>query len=406
MTYPESLRALRHRNFRLYFLGMLASLAGVWMQQMAMGWLIFRLTDSVFMLGLVGFAWQIPVLLLGPVGGMLADRMDRRRLLIATQSAGFVFSVVLAALTIAGHIAPWHIVTLALLLGILNAIDTPTRHSMARFLVEDAADMPNAIALGGLNYHFGRMSGPAVGGLALAWFGDAACFVVNALAYLLMTGLFLRMQIRAQARSTTEAGAGLRAALRYVAGEPVIRASLLLTAAVGFAVSPYSTVMPYFVEHVYGGDAKMLGLLAGATGLGAIVTGIYMLKRMDPSRLPRLILRAELGMGVMLLVYAFSSNPWITGVAMLLLGACMFVAVTGSNAVIQSGVSEAMRGRVMGLYSMGLVGCGPLGNLLAGMVGETAGVQVWVAASGIFTLFVALAYGRAARRFVAVAAWR
>lgn len=397
MKLPETLRALRHRNYRLYFTGMLAALAGVWMQQMAMGWLMYRLTDSVFMLGVVAFAWQIPVLLLGPLGGVLADRYDRRGVLLVTQSLGFVVTLVLALLTVTGRIESWHLVVISVLLGVVNAVDTPTRHSIARYLVDDVADLSNAISLNGLLYHFARMSGPAMGGLVLAFSNEATCFFINAAAYAVMLALLARMRLAKLVQSGAKAAGGVMAGLRYLAADPLLRSSVLLVMAVSFAVSPYSTVMPYFVRNVYGGDGSMLGILGGLSGAGAIATGIYMLARMNAKRLPWLIWRGHLVMGAMVVVYALSRSPWVGGAALLVLGAMMFIVTTGSNTVIQSHVREDMRGRVMAFYSMALVGMQPLGHFSAGAMGERIGTELWLAGCGVLSMLCSLAYRRAIR---------
>ena len=269
---PAYLRALASRNYRLYFAGQIVSLAGTWMQQIAMLWLAYRLSSSAFVLGTVGFASQIPILIFGAVGGVITDRFDRRRLLIATQALSMVQALALAAMAWLDSATPIHLIVLAFGLGCINALDVPARQSIVVQLIDDKADLPNAIALNSFMMHATRFVGPALAGWVVAVTGEALCFLLNAASYLavLLALLAIRLPAGGPRKASAPPLQALREGVRYTAGQRNIRASLLLIASLSFLATPYTVLMPLFAREIFGGDARLFGLLMGCAGAGAL----------------------------------------------------------------------------------------------------------------------------------------
>ncbi|MBS1138436.1 MAG: arabinose efflux permease family protein [Proteobacteria bacterium] len=317
---PAIVRALRHRNYRLYFGGQLVSLVGTWMQQIAMSWLAYRLTDSVLVLGLVGFAGQIPVLVFAPFGGMWSDRVNRRRILIATQSAAMVQAIVLAALTLSQAVQPWHLVALALVLGTINAIDIPARQAFVVHLVDDRADLSNAIALNSFAMNAARLLGPTVAGVVLSVVGEGICFLLNAVSYLTVLLALVAIRSGPQAVSSRPMASALRQGFRYAFGHDAIRSLLLLVAVVSFTATPYTVLMPVYAKQIFGGDARTLGLLLGCAGGGALAGTVYLAARKSLDGLERVIALAPVLAGAGLLAFAFSRSLWVAAPALLAVG--------------------------------------------------------------------------------------
>jgi predicted MFS family arabinose efflux permease len=391
---PEYLRALRHRNYRIYFIGQLLAQPGPWMQQVAMGWLTYRLTQSVFMLGVVAFCTQIPVLFLGPVGGLLADRLDRRRLMVATQVFALLQSVTLAILTFSGAVQPWHLVVIALMLGAITAVDTPTRQSLTIRMVGEIRDLPNGIALNGLNFNISRLVGPAIGGVLVAWAGEGACFAVASLTYVTMIAALFMVRLPVATGGGTAARGGIRAAFSVAWKSPALRAILLMTASISLFFSPYVVLLPYFAKDVYHGNADTLGFLYSCTGAGAIACSLWMLTRQNVHSLPRGISRIVLLGGFALAVFPLMPSAWWAAPALAVIGGCSLVSGIGSNTLIQTLVRDEMRGRLMSLFTMCLLGVMPIGSLIVGRVADHIGVQVTMVLCGLATTVAALVYTR------------
>jgi MFS family permease len=392
-TKAHPLRALRHRNFRLFFGGQLISLIGTWMQMVAQSWLIYRLTHSALLLGAVGFAGQIPIFLIAPVGGHVADRHDRRRIIILTQCAAMFLAFVLAGLTLSGRIREWHIVVLAALLGVVNAFDMPARQSFIVQMVE-RDDMMNAIALNSSMFNGARVVGPAVAGILVAAIGEGWCFFANAVSYIaVIAGLFMMTAERFVARPA--AGSALRNILegfRFVARTAPIRALLLLIAVVSFTGMPYAVLMPVFADRVLHAGARGLGILMGASGVGALLGSIMLALRSTVRGLGRWVAVSSALFGAMLVAFGFSRGLWLSVAILVPLGASMMVQMSSSNTLIQSMVPDELRGRVMAAYTMMFMGMGPFGALTAGSVADHAGAPAAVIAGGVVTIIAAAVF--------------
>jgi MFS family permease len=373
-TFPL-FRALSHRNFRLFFFGQGLSLIGTWLQQVAMSWLTYRLSGSALLLGVVTFCQYIAVLLLAPVAGVLADRVDRRRALLITQSVMVTQALILTALTATGKVAVWHVAALALVLGCASAFDIPLRHAMIARLVGDRAHLPNAIALNSLLINCARVVGPALAGILIAAVGEAACFGLNALSFGAV--LYALTQMRWPAARTPAPPAGWLASwlegAKAAFGFRPIRAALLLIALISSTVGTYSTLMPVFAKDVFGGDAHTLGMLLSAAGGGALLSALYLASRHTTRGLDHVILVAGTIASLAMLAFAYSTRFALALPLLVVLGAGLIAAQASIQTLVQTLVDDDKRGRVMSLYMMAFLGMLPFGNLAAGAVARYAG---------------------------------
>ncbi len=373
-TFPL-FRALSHRNFRLFFFGQGLSLIGTWLQQVAMSWLTYRLSGSALLLGVVTFCQYIAVLLLAPVAGVLADRVDRRRALLITQSVMVTQALILTALTATGKVAVWHVAALALVLGCASAFDIPLRHAMIARLVGDRAHLPNAIALNSLLINCARVVGPALAGILIAAVGEAVCFGLNALSFGAV--LYALTQMRWPAARTPAPPAGWLASwlegAKSAFGFRPIRAALLLIALISSTVGTYSTLMPVFAKDVFGGDAHTLGMLLSAAGGGALLSALYLASRHTTRGLDRVILVAGAIASLAMLAFAYSTRFALALPLLVVLGAGLIAAQASIQTLVQTLVDDDKRGRVMSLYTMAFLGMLPFGNLAAGAVARYAG---------------------------------
>ena len=380
---PSPFRALRHRNFRLFFGGQLVSLIGTWMQSVAQSWLVYRLTGSSVLLGTVGFCSQIPVFVLAPLGGAAADRYDRHRIIVATQTASLVLAFALAALTLFTHVTVWEILVLSALLGLVNAFDIPARQS---FVVEmvGPSDLMNAIALNSSMFNGARIVGPAIAGLLVAAIGEGWCFAANAASYIaVIAGLLLMTRTRRLATSKGSPVREIAEGFGYVKRTTPIKALLLLLGLVSLMGMPYAVLMPIFAEELLHGGARGLGILMGASGLGALFGALMLTRRDGLAGLGRWIALSCAGFGVSLVVFAFSRTLWLSAVLLVPVGFSMMVQMASSNTLIQSMVPDRLRGRVMAVYTMMFMGMAPLGALLAGALAARFGAPITVAAGGV-----------------------
>jgi MFS family permease len=389
-------RALQARNYRLYFLGQLVSLAGTWMQQIAMSWLAYRLSNSALVLGMIGFASQIPILLFGSVTGVLTDRFDRRRILLLTQSLALLQAVVLAALTWQHWITVQWLVAMAFLLGAINALDLPARQAFSVQLVENRADLPNAIALNSFLMNMARFVGPTLAGFAVAMMGEAFCFLLNALSYLAVLLALLAIDARTQALKAVPALQAFREGIAYIANRRRIRDQLLTVAAVSFLVTPYAVMMPLFAREIFGGDARTYGLLIGSAGAGSLLSSLYLASRSGTAGLSRWVSKAVLAAGIALIAFALNKFLPLAFPAVMALGFSVIIAIAGSNTLIQTEVEDAYRGRVMAIFSMAFLGVAPLGSLTVGSVAHAIGVPHTLIGCGLTTVVVGLFFNRRA----------
>ena len=394
MPFPSALRALRSRNYRLFVAGQLVSLIGTWMQMVAQSWLIYRLTRSAALLGVVGFAGQIPVFILAPLGGVIADRMNRHRVLIATQGTMMALAFVLAALTLGGHVRVWQILVLASLLGITNAFDIPTRQA---FLVEtvDRDDIVNAIALNSSMLNGARVVGPAVAGLVVAAVGEGWCFLLNAISYVAVIGALFMMRIDAPAQGHAHASAwdSVVEGFAYSWHTKPVRALLLLLGLVSLMGMPYSVLMPIIADRILGGGPNAYGLLMSASGLGALAGAASLTLRRHIRGLGRWVAVSSIGFGVSLIAFSFSRSLWLSAVLLVPAGFFVMVEMAASNTLIQSMIPDRLRGRVMAVYSMMFMGMAPVGALIAGALAAPLGAPETVAIGGAVCMAGGLIFG-------------
>jgi len=388
-TGPRLTRALRHRNFRLFFAGQSISLVGTWITRVATSWLIYRLTGSELLLGIAGFCGQIPTLLITPFAGVLVDRMDRRRMLVITQAASLVQSALLAILTLAGDITVVHIVVLQVLQGIINAFDTPARQAFVSEMVDDRKDLANAIALNSSMVNGSRIIGPSVGGLLIAGFGEGWCFAIDAVSYLGVIASLLAMRVAARQRHEAsemrvleELGHGWR----YILGHVPIRTVLLMVAIVSTAGTPYSVLMPAIASQELAGGPNTLGILMAASGAGALTGALYLASRESVLGLGRVIMYATLLFGGSLIAFSQTRSLWVACVLLALVGGGFMMQLAATNTFLQTIVQERLRGRVMSFYTMAFFGTVPIGSLIGGAIAERVGAPLTVALSGVVCL--------------------
>lgn len=378
------LRGFQHRNFRLFFVGQTLSMIGTWMQTIATSWLVYRLTGSAFMLGLAGFALQIPFLIVSPFAGVWVDRFDRRKLLLITQSLSLAQATLLAALTYTGLIEVWHILVIAVFLGTVNSFDNPSRGAFLLDMVGSKEHLPNAIALNSTIMHSARFIGPSLAGAVLAFAGEAACFTLNALSYLALIVALLMMRVkpgvsRARDEHWLE---GLKQGFRYAFGFLPSRRLLMLIAAVSFTTFPNQNLMPIFAADVFGGDARTLGLLLSAAGVGAVCGTLYLAGRTSLAGLSRVIIASSLSAGIGLMLFSQSRLLPLSLALMLPIGFGLFITAASTNTILQSIADEDKRGRIVSIYGMCFIGMAPVGNFVAGSVASHIGAPLTLLING------------------------
>jgi MFS family permease len=386
-------RALRHRNFQLFFSGQLVSLIGTWMQSVAQSWLVYRLTGSALLLGSVGFASQVPVFLFAPLGGIAADRFNRRQIVIATQTAAMLLAAILAALTLFHKVQVWHVFVLASLLGVVNAFDIPGRQS---FLVDMVGkeDLMNAIALNSSMFNGARVIGPAIAGILVAKIGEGWCFFANAVSYIaVIIGLLLMRVISPVRPAMASPLEHMMEGFRFVNQTAPIRALLLLLGLVSLVGMPYVVLMPIFADQILHGGARGLGILMGATGVGALLGALTLAFREGVKGLGRWVAWCCAGFGASLIIFALSRTFWVSVILLLPVGYCMMLQMACSNTLIQVMVPDALRGRVMAVYSMMFMGMAPIGALFGGALAERLGAPRTVAIGGLASVLGACWFG-------------
>ena len=392
---PATLRALKHRNFQLFFSGQLISLVGTWMQSVAQSWLVYRLTGSSLKLGAVGFASQIPVFLFAPVGGIVADRLNRHRVVIGTQVASMLLAFVLAVLTLSKRVTVPEIFVLAALLGIVNAFDIPARQA---FLVNMVGkeDLMNAIALNSSMFNGARIIGPAIAGILVAKIGEGWCFFANAVSYIaVITGLLMmRLAPRQYVPPEGSPVTHIIEAFQWVRRTGPIRALLLLLGLVSLVAMPYTVLMPVFADKILHGGARALGILMGSTGVGALLGALTLASRSGVRGLGRWVAFSCAGFGFGLILFALSRNFYLSVGLLLPVGFCMMLQMSSSNTLIQAMVPDEMRGRVMALYSMMFMGMAPFGALFGGAIADRVGAPWAVGIGGLACLGGAAWFGR------------
>jgi MFS family permease len=374
-AWKFAVRALRYRNYRLFFGGQSVSLIGTWMTRIATSWLVYRMTHSAFLLGVAGFSLQIPFLLLGPFAGVWVDRLDRHRVLVITQILSMIQSFWLAALALTGRITVPDIIALSLFQGAINAFDMPARQAFVVQMVEDRADLSNAIALNSSMVNGARLIGPSLAGIIIAAFGEGYCFLIDGISYIAVIASLLLMHItRQQARSQrTQLMRELKEGWQYVSHFAPIRSILILLGLVSLVGMPYTVLMPIFAGSVLHGGAHTLGFLMGAAGVGALIGALILATRRSVVGLGRMVALTSAGFGAGL--FAFSNSRWLplSLPLMMFTGFCMMTQMASSNTILQTIVDEDKRGRVMSFYSIAFQGTAPFGSLIAGAAASRIG---------------------------------
>src|SRR5215472_10714808 len=389
----ETFRALRHRNYQLFFSGQLISLIGTWMDQIAESWLVYRLTGSALLLGPVAFASQIPVFLLAPIGGALADRYNRRKLLVGTQSSMMVLTFILAWLTLSHRVHIWHIITLAALTGVVNALDLPARQA---FVVDMVAreDLVNAIALNSSMFNGARVVGPAAAGIVVAVIGEGWCFFANGLSFIaVIVGLLLMRIDRPRLAIEGSPLENIIEGFQFVSKSGPVRALMSLLGLVSFTAMPYAVLMPLFADQILHGGPKALGLLMGSSGVGALCGALTLATRKSVHGLGKWVAVSCAGFGIALLLFSFSRLLWLSALLLVPAGFAMMLQMSSSNTLIQSMVPDRLRGRVMSVYAMTFMGMAPLGALLAGSLAHKLGPTWTVAIGGGISVIGAIIFG-------------
>ena len=385
-------RALRHRNYRLFVSGQTVSLVGTWITRVATSWLVYRLTGSELLLGVLGFCGQIPTLLIAPFAGVLVDRWDRRRLLVVTQVLSMLQSGVLGVLTIEGLITVRWLLILQVVQGVINAFDTPARQTFLIEMVEDRADLPNAIAMNSSMVNGSRIIGPSIGGLLIAAFGEGWCFLVDALSYVFVVASLLMMRLPRAGAARVEAHVldELRAGFQYVSGSAPIRTALIVLSIVSAMAMPYTVLMPAYVANVLGGGPNTLGLLMTASGVGALAGALYLAGRTTVVGLGRVVTYATLAFGAAMIAFAFARAEWMALLVLPIVGGAFMVQMAATNTVLQTLVEDRLRGRVMAFYTMAFFGTAPIGSLLAGVAADRFGAPWAIGVSGAACLAAGL----------------
>jgi MFS family permease len=381
-------RALNNRNYRLFFFGQGVSLIGTWMQTIAQGWLVYRITHSPFLLGMVGFSGQLPLLLLTPLAGVLSDRWPRRPVLVVTQSLAMLQALALACLTLTGSIQVWHIMVLAVFSGAINSFDMPTRQAFTLEMVDRKEDLPNAIALNSSVFNASRLIGPSVAGILISLVGEGTCFLLNGLSYIAVIVALLSMRL-APPQARAYAGdflSDLQAGVHYAFGFLPIRNILLLLAVVSLVGMPYTVLMPVFAKDVLHGGAQTLGILMASTGVGALVGTIYLAARNSVVGLGKRIPLAAACFGVGLIGFSFSRQMLLSLPLIAVAGFGMMVSMASSNTILQTIAEEDKRGRLMSLYTMAFAGVAPFGSLLAGTLSTHIGAPATLSIGGCVCL--------------------
>ena len=393
---PSPLRALRHRNFAYFAAGQSIALIGYWIQQIALNWLVYRLTGSATLLGVLSFAANVPVLLLAPVAGIWADRFNRHRMMLATQVLEMLQAIALAVLAYGGWIEIWHIVVLTVMLGLCVAVELPVRHAYLLELIDDRQDLSNAVATTSLVANCGRLIGPSVAGLLIAWFSEATCFLINAISYVAVLVSFAFIRVKPQVAEGTHPPAlrGIWEGLQYAWHTVPIRLLLILLSVMALTAAPYSTLMPAVVHEAFDGNSQTLGFLVGAAGCGAVCGTLLLAARGSVRGLLRFIMAAALLASCALVALSQSRLLPVSLLLMAVIGGSILVTSVSISMILQTIVDDDKRGRVMSLYTAAFLGVVPLGGMLAGALADRIGATNMLLVAGLVCMAGALYLAR------------
>lgn len=391
----SSIRALNHRNYQLFFTGHGLSLIGTWLQQIAVSWLVYRLTDSALLLGIAGFASQIPCFFLTPIGGVCADRWSKRKILFITQLLSMLLAFILAILFFSGAIIVWQIITVSFLLGCVNAFDMPARHSFINDIVPVKEDLGNAIALNSLLFNSARIIGPTAAGIIIARYTEGACFVINALSFIAVLIALSAMKIDAAELSLKKHPHPMKElilGLKYALGFRKIRNILLFGAVIGLVGMPYSVLLPIYAKEVLHGNSATLGFLTGAAGMGALAGALFLARRRNHSGLGNIITATCLIFGAGLILLSLSKSFPVSLTLMFFCGLGLMLQTTSSNVTLQSIVHDEMRGRIMSLYFFAFMGSAPFGCFIAGAAAARIGLENTLMTAGAMCIATAVVF--------------
>ncbi len=390
------LPALKSRNYRLYFGGQGLSLIGTWMTQVATIWLVYQLTDSALLLGIVGFLGQIPSFFMAPFGGVLVDRFNRHRILVITQILAMIQSLALAALALTGIINIWQIIFLSIFQGFINAFDAPARQALVPELVERKEDLANAIALNSSLVNGGRLIGPSIAGLLIATVGAGVCFLIDGISYIAVIAALLAMKLKPKNIAVKAANPlqRLKEGFTYAFGFPPIRAILLLLALFSLMGMPYTILMPIFATKILHGGPQTLGFLMAASGVGALIGAIYLSSRQSVLGLGKVIAFSPAILGIGLIIFSLSRVFWLSFSIMLLIGFGAILQIASSNTVLQTIIEDDKRGRIMSLWAMAFIGIVPIGNLFAGVLASRIGAPNTLIIGGSFCILGSLLFAK------------
>jgi len=378
------LRSFHYRNYRLFFGGQGISLTGTWIQNVAMSWLVYSLTNSAFLLGVVGFAGQIPAFFLTPFAGVLVDRWNRHRTLVVTQTLAMLQAFLLSFLVLTGSASIWHLIFLSFFLGLVNAVDMPARQSFVAKIIEKKEDLGNAIALNSSMFNSARLLGPSIAGMLISAVGEGICFLLNGFSYLAVIAALLAMKVKPRPVEARRANIlqELKEGFAYAFGSAPIRSIIMFVAMVSLVGMPYAVLMPVFAKEILQGGPHILGFLMGFSGLGALTGSVFLASRRNSLGLVRLIPVAAGIFGAGLIAFSRSHTLWISMLLMMLTGFGLMAQMASSNTVLQTIVDDAKRGRVMAFYIMAFMGIAPFGSLLAGGLASRIGAPDTLAISG------------------------
>ncbi len=389
-------RSLKYRNYRLFFSGQSISLIGTWIQRIATPWLVYHLTGSAFLLGLVGFAGQLPTFILSPFAGVLTDRWNKYYILIGTQVAAMIQALLLALLYFTETIQIWHIVVLSIILGFVNAFDVPARQSLVIHMVDKKEDLGNAIALNSSMVNGARLLGPSVAGMLIAFAGEGVCFLINGLSYLfvIVSLLFMNVKLSNERKKDSHIIQEFKDGFKYTFGFAPIKYIILLLALVSLMGMSYQVLMPVFAKEILHGGSHTFGFLMGASGLGALTGALYLASRKNVLGLGKIIPLAAGLFGIGLISFSLSRFFWLSMILMIMTGLGMMLQMASSNTILQTIVDDDKRGRVMSFYTMAFMGTAPFGSFLAGTLAKTIGAQYATLIGGISCITGAIIFAR------------
>ncbi|MDP2921704.1 MAG: MFS transporter [Candidatus Omnitrophota bacterium] len=390
-------RALKYRNFRIFFIGQGISLTGTWMQTIAMSWLVYRMTDSAFMLGLVGFLSQIPAFIFTPFAGVLADRHNKRRMLFFTQSLAMIQAFTLGFLALTGNIEVWHIIVLGVFLGCIGALDIPVRHAFLTEMIDGKEDLGNAIALNSMMFNVTRLIGPSIAGLLIAMVGEGVCFVINGISYVAVIISLMAMKMSASDKAEIQKKPynilkDLKEGFDYVFGFRPIRDILLLLSVISMMGMSYAVLMPVFAKDVLGGGPHTLGFLMAAVGLGAFTGTAYLASKKNAVLLSNMLPISTGIFGAGIILFSLSYVMWVSLLLLFIAGFGIMVQMASSNTILQTIADDDKRGRVMSFYTMAFMGMAPIGSLLAGWLATGLGARNTLIISGISCIIAAVIF--------------